>query len=454
MTKQKTIFICQSCGRQEHKWTGRCPDCGEWNSFLEERKFVQTSPSPIIDGIESPSHPLPLDEIPFLPEIRSSTGWSELDRILGGGLVAGSVILIGGDPGIGKSTFLLQVSERLSKLVGPVLYVSGEESLGQIRMRSQRLAIHSSSLFILSETILEKVLEEVDRIRPAVLIIDSIQTLFTTNLPSIPGSIGQVRETAFRIISFSKRRGMATFLIGHVTKEGAIAGPKVLEHMVDTVLYFEGEKGSPYRILRSIKNRFGSTNEVGIFEMKDRGLEEVMNLSLFFLSERPLNVAGSVVVPSLEGTRPILVEVQALVCPTSLGFPRRTSIGVDPNRISLLIAVLEKRGGMNLMDKDVFINVAGGAKIEEPAIDLGIVCTISSSYFNRPIDPNTVVFGEVGLTGEIRAIYQGELRVREAAKMGFERCILPMGNLDQINVELPIKLVGVKSVEHLSEILF
>ncbi len=454
MAKIKSLFICQSCGHQAHKWIGRCPDCGQWNSFVEERDFGSTSTHPLLAGKEGENHPVALDKILPALETRCPTGWTEFDRILGGGLVSGSVILVGGDPGIGKSTILLQVSEKLSQSRGPVLYVSGEESLEQIKIRSQRLGISSSTLYFLSETLLDRILDEIDRVRPKVLIFDSIQTLYTSTLPSIPGSIGQVRETGYKIISLSKKTGIATFLIGHVTKEGTIAGPKVLEHMVDTVLYFEGDKGSPYRILRSMKNRFGSTNEVSVFEMKDRGLEEVKNPSKLFLAERPVNVPGSVVVSSLEGTRPILVEVQALVCPTNFGVPKRTSIGVDPNRVSLLIAVLEKRLGMNLIDQDVYINVAGGARIDEPAIDLGICCTIGSSHLDRPIDPHTVVFGEVGLTGEIRAIYRGEPRVREAAKMGFERCLLPRGNLDQIKEEIPIELKGVQSMENVMEILF
>jgi DNA repair protein RadA/Sms len=380
---------------------------------------------------------------------------SEFDRVLGGGLVIGSIVLIGGDPGIGKSTLLLQTLDRLARKELTVLYVSGEESLRQTKMRAERINVSAKDLFVLAENSLEKIIEYIQKLKPRVVVIDSIQTVFTSQMQSAPGSIGQVRESAGQLMLLSKSTGISTFLIGHVTKEGAIAGPRVLEHMVDTVLYFEGDRGHPYRILRAVKNRFGSTNEIGVFEMKDGGLEEVANPSELFLAERPMDVPGSVVIASLEGSRPILVELQALVSPSSYGIPRRTAIGIDPNRVSLLVAVLEKKEGLNLGQQDIFINVAGGVRIEEPAADLGVVSAVASSFLDKPIPSRTMVIGEVGLAGEVRGIHQAELRLKEAAKLGFKRCLLPQSNHSRITLALEgVNLVGIRSVEEALEAIF
>jgi DNA repair protein RadA/Sms len=379
-------------------------------------------------------------------ESRLLTNVGEFDRILGGGVVTGSVVLIGGDPGIGKTTLLLQILPNLAKPAERVLYVSGEESPRQIKMRCERLGIASEGLLILPETNLEEILKTTQALGPAALVVDSIQTTFTGHLTSAPGSISQVQEVAAQLMFYAKRSGTPVFLIGHVTKDGAIAGPRTLEHIVDTVLYFEGEKGHAYRILRAVKNRFGSTNEIGVFEMTDAGLKEVANPSAWFLSERPQKATGSVVVASIEGTRPILVELQALVSPTSFAMPRRMANGVDGNRIALLVAVMEKRMGLNLAGQDIYVNVVGGLQIEEPALDLGIVVAVTSSLRNRPIAPTTVVFGEVGLGGEVRAVGQGETRLREAAKMGFQRCLLPERNLTKLAPMDGLELIGVAEV--------
>ena len=367
-------------------------------------------------------------------------------------IVAGSLVLIGGDPGIGKSTLLLQATNHLAKTAGSVLYVSGEESALQIRMRGSRMGVNAAELFILTETSLEKIVTHVHRLKPKALVVDSIQTMFTSALESAPGSVSQVRETAGRFMMLAKGSGIPVFLVGHVTKDGSIAGPRVLEHMVDTVLYFEGDSGHPFRILRAVKNRFGSTNEIGVFEMKEGGLCEVKNPSELFLSERPLGVSGSVVVATLEGSRPLLVELQALVSNSPLGMPRRTTIGVDHNRLALLVAVLEKKVGLNLAGQDIFLNVAGGVKLNEPAADLGMVVAVASSHLDKTIDPQTLLLGEVGLAGEVRGITQPEMRVREAAKLGFSRCLLPAGNLKQVKVK-GMELIAVKSVEEALECL-
>jgi len=396
--------------------------------------------------IEGPAGPLPLAGIEAGDESRLLTGVSEFDRILGGGVVTGSVVLVGGDPGIGKTTLLLQILPHLARDTEKVLYVSGEESPRQIKMRCDRLGIDSQALLILPETNLEEVLKAAQAIAPVALVLDSIQTSFTSHLTSAPGSISQVQEVAAQLMFYAKRSGTPVFLIGHVTKDGTIAGPRTLEHIVDTVLYFEGEKGHAYRILRAVKNRFGSTNEIGVFEMTDAGLAEVANPSAWFLSERPQKSTGSVVVASLEGSRPILVELQALVSPTTFAMPRRMANGVEGNRIALLIAVMEKRMGLNLAGQDVYVNVVGGLHIDEPAMDLGIVAAITSSLRNRPIAPTTVVFGEVGLGGEIRAVGQGETRLREAAKMGFRRCLLPERNLKKLPPIESLELIGVAEV--------
>jgi len=451
MTKQKKpIYVCQSCGYQALKWLGRCPDCGEWNSMVEEpvksERKGKTS--------YAMSQPQTIDAISLAPEMRLKTGMVEFDRTLGGGVVPGSLVLIGGDPGIGKSTLILQVLDRLSHQSCRALYLSGEESPQQIKLRAERLSVHSENLYIMAGTCIEDFFEKLAPIKPDLVAVDSIQTVYTNDMTSAPGSVGQVREVAARLMTFAKQSGVPIFLIGHVTKEGAIAGPKVLEHLVDTVLYFEGDKGHVFRILRSVKNRFGPTNEIGVFEMKDTGLEEVGNPSRIFLEERPQDVPGSVVIPCLEGTRPVLVEIQALVGPSPLGMPRRTAIGVDHNRISLLVAVLGKRIGMELGDQDIFVNVAGGLKVDEPAADLGIVSAMMSSFLNRPVDRNLVVFGEVGLAGEIRGVSQPDLRIREAKKLGFSRCLLSRNNFEGANPPGDMELGGVESVQELYELLF
>ena len=445
--KIKTFYTCQNCGSQSPKWLGKCPDCNSWNTMVEEVALKSGQ----ADVMSFPATaPQPISEVSGEAEKRLSCGISEFDRVLGGGLVAGSLVLIGGDPGIGKSTLLLQATNHLAKSVGSILYVSGEESAQQIRMRGSRMGVDAAALYILTETSLEKIITHVHRLKPKALVVDSIQTMFTSAIESAPGSVSQVRETAGRFMVLAKGSGIPVFLVGHVTKDGSIAGPRVLEHMVDTVLYFEGDAGHPFRILRAVKNRFGSTNEIGVFEMKEGGLCEVKNPSELFLAERPLGVSGSVVVATLEGSRPLLVELQALVCASPLGMPRRTTIGVDHNRLALLVAVLEKKVGLNLAGQDIFLNVAGGVKLNEPAVDLGMVVAVASSHLDKVIDPQTLLLGEVGLAGEVRGITQPEMRVREAAKLGFTRCILPAGNLKQVKVK-GMELIAVKSLEEALE---
>jgi len=438
----KVRFVCQQCGYESPKWLGRCPDCGEWNSFVEET-IKETKP---FFHSKREIAPLPITQISLLHLPRVNTQLEELDRVLGGGIVPGAVILIGGPPGIGKSTLTLQVLFHLARQGLKVLYVSGEESVTQIKIRAERLKADNDELYILTENEIENIFQAIKQTKAKVVAIDSIQTMFTSTLSSAPGSVSQVREVTALLVHQAKAANVAMFVIGHVTKEGAIAGPRILEHMVDTVLYFEGEKGHPYRILRAVKNRFGSTNEIGVFEMKDVGLKEVKNPSEIFLSERPLDVPGSVVVPILEGTRPILVELQALVSSSFLAMPRRTSIGIDPYRLNLLVAILEKRIGLNLGTQDIFFNVAGGVKIDEPAADLGVVTAIASSFLNKVITPEWIFLGEVGLTGEVRAIVQPEIRLIEAQKMGFKKCILPKGNLRRLKNQ-PLKMIGVTKLE-------
>jgi DNA repair protein RadA/Sms len=453
--KSKTVYVCQSCGTQSPRWMGKCPDCGQWNTMVEERieKRTESLAAKRHDGTE----PLLLGDIQARDEDRFVTKIGELDRVLGGGIVAGSVVLIGGDPGIGKSTLVLQMLRQVSELRGKALYVSGEESPAQIKMRALRLGVNTENLYVLAETQLEEIIHAADGLQPQVLVIDSVQTVFTSELPSAPGSVGQVREVSGRLMLHAKRTGIPTFLIGHVTKDGAIAGPRVLEHIVDTVLYFEGDKGHSFRVLRAVKNRFGSTNEIGVFEMKESGLAEVANPSEIFLAERPADATGSVVVSSLEGTRPILAELQALVAPSKLTMPRRTCIGVDFNRVSLLLAVLEKRVGMHLMGMDVFVNIVGGLKVDEPAVDLGVIAAVASSFREKPIHAQTVVMGEVGLAGEVRAISQAESRLRDAAKLGFMRCVLPALNVEKMEKSAALKkmeLIGVRTVDEAMERLF
>ena len=454
MAKVKTQFVCQSCGYRSPKWLGKCPECDTWNSLVEEQIVEMPETKRQGWGLSADYPPRPITEIEAEERGRLKTRIEEFDRVLGGGIVAGSIILIGGDPGIGKSTLLLQVSDRLSRGELKVLYVSGEESPRQTKVRGERLGIHAANLLVLSETSLDKIFSELQKLKPAVLVIDSIQAVFTSELQSAPGSISQVRESSARLMQLAKGTGIPIFLIGHVTKEGSIAGPRVVEHMVDTVLYFEGGANHPYRILRAVKNRFGPTNEIGVFEMKESGLEEVLSPSEIFLSERPENVSGSVVVPSMEGTRPILVELQALVTSSSLAIPRRTAIGVDYNRLALLVAVLEKKMGLKLYNQDIFLNVAGGIRVDEPAMDLGITISVASSFLDKPVHPKIVVFGEVGLTGEVRGISQAEVRVREAVRLGFEQCVLPKTNRERIKKGDSIQLRGVDSLREVIKLLF
>ena len=448
MSKIKTVFQCQSCGYSSPKWLGKCPDCGAWNSFSEEKQSPKSLKS---FAAGDNTGPMPLNEVTGGNEKRVPVGIAELDRVLGGGLVAGSVILIGGDPGIGKSTIILQAISMIAAKTGAVLYVSGEESPEQIKLRAERLSIDSEKILLLSETVVEQIIATSSRLKPAALVVDSIQTVYTEEMTSAPGSVGQIRESAAKLMFYAKRSGTPVFLIGHVTKEGAIAGPRVLEHLVDTVLYFEGDRGHPFRILRTVKNRFGSTNEIGVFEMTDGGLKEINNPSELFLSERPLNTSGSTVLASIEGTRPMLIELQALVSSTTFSAPRRTSMGIDFNRLNLLIAVLEKKGGLHLGGMDVFINVVGGLKINEPAADLAIIAALTSSFRERPVDQHTFVFGEVGLSGEVRAVAQGESRIKEAAKVGFKRAIVPQGNAERLKGNFGIEISGVRNINEAIE---
>jgi DNA repair protein RadA/Sms len=451
MSKSKTSYVCQGCGYIAAKWMGKCPDCGEWNTLVEEI---------LSEGVVAPSFraaagstPVAYSEIETQMEARFSSGIAELDRVLGGGVVPGSLVLIGGDPGIGKSTLLLQAADHLQSPQRTVLYVSGEESERQIRMRGERLGIHPEQLFLLTETCLERILEQVDRLAPQAIILDSVQTVFSEKLSSAPGSVSQVREAATHFLFLSKQRGISTFLIGHITKEGTLAGPKVLEHVVDTVLYFEGERYHNHRIIRTVKNRFGAANEIGVFEMTGEGLLPVENPSKLFLSERPMGAAGSTVFCCVEGSRPILVEIQALVSQTNYPSARRMAAGVDPNRVSLLIAMLEKRLGLPLLTTDVYVNVAGGLNVDEPAADLAIVAAIVSSYRNRPVDQGIVILGEVGLAGEVRGISQSHLRLREAGSLGFTRCLVPANSFPQV---LPdnLKVVAARTVQEAFEVLF
>lgn len=443
MAKAKTIYACQGCGNTSYKWLGRCPDCGGWNTFLEEKAAPERKSPP---RMESGGPPQAISELNITEEDRIRTGIAELDRVLGSGIVPGSAILIGGDPGIGKSTLLLQAMGALAGKGMKVLYVTGEESSRQIRLRGERLGAVSELLLVFPETSLERILEAIKEARPGVVVIDSVQTIFSEALESSPGSVSQVREISARLTGLAKTMEVPVFLVGHVTKDGAIAGPKVLEHMVDTVLYFEGERSHAFRILRAVKNRFGSVMEIGVFEMHEDGLREVANPSEVFLAERPEGASGSAVVSSLEGTRTILVEVQSLVCPTLFGMPRRTVVGVDYNKVMLLAAVLEKKAGIGLANHDIFIKVAGGLKLEEPAVDLGVMAAISSNYLDKPIEPSTVIFGEVGLAGEVRAISQVEPRIREAAKLGFKRCIMPRDNLKGLKKQGSLETIGVANV--------
>ncbi|HKZ01778.1 MAG TPA: DNA repair protein RadA [Pyrinomonadaceae bacterium] len=448
----ESVFVCQNCGHQSRKWLGKCPECGEWNSLVEERSRTAHKARP---GFK----PREVEAVAYLEiepqdDVRISSGVTEFDRVLGGGIVPGTLVLIGGDPGIGKSTLLLQVADKLSARHYPVLYVSGEESERQIKLRGERLNVEAANLYILPETNLENIFYEVDRLQPAALIIDSIQTVFSALIESAPGSVSQVREVAHQFLMLAKNRSVPIFLIGHITKDGSIAGPKALEHIVDTVLYFEGERHHNHRIIRATKNRFGAANEVGVFEMTGSGLVPVTNPSQMFLQERPENVAGSVVTACMEGTRPLLVEIQSLVSGTKYGTGRRMTQGVDQNRVALLIAMLEKRVGLQLLGDDVFVNIAGGLEVDEPAADLGVIAAIASSFKNTPIDPHTAVFGEIGLTGEVRGATQPSVRAREAQALGFKKIVMPASNAAGFERLLGLRVVGVRSVEEAMAELF
>ncbi len=456
MTKKstKSIFTCQSCGHRAHKWMGKCPECGEWDTLVEEIVRPSSPGRSMVGPREDASHPVPIDSVETLSEERLITGISEFDRVLGKGVVLGSLVLIGGDPGIGKSTLMLQALCGFARNKQKVLYVSGEESVKQLSIRSRRLGTDNENLMVVSEIDLEAILNIVAELKPAVLVVDSIQTMFNSDLTSAPGSVSQVREATLRLMLMAKKTGMPVFIIGHVTKEGVIAGPRLLEHMVDTVLYFEGDRNHIYRVLRAVKNRFGSTNEIGVFEMTEKGLEEILNPSAVFLTERSTNTPGSIVTCAMEGTRPILVEMQALTSSTSFGTPRRTILGLDHNRVALLAAVMEKKLGMHLIGHDIFMNVAGGVKVDEPAADLGIVAAVASSFLDRPIRADTVVVGEVGLTGEIRGVSQIDTRVSESKKMGFMRCIIPQNSLERSRAGTEMNVLGVSTVAEAVEIMF
>lgn len=441
---KKSVFFCQNCGHEESKWLGQCPMCKEWNTFVEEK--VTVPKAGVAKSMVSETKVVTLSSVSAETEDRMKTRIEELDRVLGGGIVSGSLVLVGGDPGIGKSTLLLQVCRQLAEDQKKVLYISGEESVKQIKLRADRMGEFNDSLLLLCETNLEDIRRVIEKERPVVAVIDSIQTMYSEEVTSAPGSVSQVREATHTLMQLAKGLNITIFIVGHVTKEGTVAGPRVLEHMVDTVLYFEGDRHASYRILRGVKNRFGSTNEIGVFEMRETGLEEVANPSEYMLNGRPENASGSVVACSMEGTRPILMEIQALVCKSNFGMPRRTAAGTDYNRVNLLMAVLEKRIGLPLSNYDAYINIAGGIRMNEPAVDLGIVMAIVSSYKNRPISEGTIVFGEVGLSGEVRAVSMPGQRVAEAQKLGFKTCIMPEVSKGMLKNVKGIEIIGVKSV--------
>lgn len=445
MAKPKIKFVCQECGYESLRWLGKCPNCDKFNTLIEEMTLTNSTPRHLSPLSLYP--PQPIIDVEIKEERRILTPWDELNRVLGGGIVLGSLILLGGEPGIGKSTLILQTADKVAEKEGVVLYVSGEESPQQIRLRAERLGIKNKNLYVLSETNLENIEKYILNLKPTLAIIDSIQTVYQEDFPSAPGSVSQVRECSGRLMHLAKREKIPTFLIGHVTKEGVIAGPRVLEHIVDTVLYFEGEKQANFRILRAIKNRFGATDELGVFEMTDAGLFEVNNPSQLFLSQRAKTTSGSCVVCALEGTRPLLLELQALVTPNSFGIPRRQTIGADYNRVNLILAVLEKKVGLNLSHQDVYINLAGGIRIQEPALDLGIAVAVASSLQDIPVDEDLMVFGEIGLTGEVRPVSQGKKRIKEAIRLGFKRCVLPEGNQEDIKDDKEIKIFRVQSLK-------
>ncbi|MBQ8148392.1 MAG: DNA repair protein RadA [Lachnospiraceae bacterium] len=450
MAKAKQLFFCQECGFESAKWMGQCPGCKAWNTFVEE-KVVTGAKKHTARAVTSA--PASILEVTTAEETRIGTGMEELDRVLGGGIVKGSLVLIGGDPGIGKSTLLLQVCRNLTDEGHKVLYVSGEESLQQIKMRAERIGEFKKDMYLHCETDLDVVVSAMERVMPEVMVVDSIQTMMLEEVTNAAGSVSQVREVTNRLMQIAKQNNIAIFIVGHVTKEGTVAGPRTLEHMVDTVLYFEGERSSNYRILRGVKNRFGATHEIGVFEMKNNGLREVKNPSEVMLEGRPVDAAGSTVVCSMEGTRPLLIEIQALVAQTNFQMPRRTTVGMDFNRVNLLMAVLEKRAGIHLGSCDAYVNLTGGIRLSEPAIDLGIVLALASSYRNRPIDEHTIIFGEVGLTGEVRGVSMAEQRVKEAAKLGFQTCILPKSNAMNMKEVAGIRMIGVGNVKEAIDLI-
>lgn len=446
MAKAKTVFFCKECGNESSKWLGQCPACKQWDTMVEqkiEKNIYKSSNRRTV----SDNKAVVLSQVSSKEDERMTTNIGELDRVLGSGIVKGSLVLVGGDPGIGKSTLLLQMCRELASMGKKVLYVSGEESTVQIKMRADRLGKFKGDMLLLSETNLDTVLDNIDEIKPEIVVIDSVQTMFKEDVNAAPGSISQVKETTNVLMHIAKEKGIATFIVGHVTKEGTVAGPRVLEHMVDTVLYFEGENQASYRMLRAVKNRFGSTNEIGVFEMQREGLVEIPNPSKYMLQGKPEDEPGSVVTTAIEGTRTILVEIQALVCRTSFNFPRRTSAGTDFNRVNLLLAILEKRLGMKLAECDAYVNIAGGMKVTEPAIDLALIMAVISSYRNVPISGRTIIFGEVGLTGEVRAVSQASQRVSEAIKIGFNKIIMPKANLPIQDVDVSgINIIGVSNI--------
>ena len=452
MAKAKQIFFCRECGYESAKWMGQCPGCKSWNTLVEETTVTGTGKSTAKKRNAS-SVPASILEVDTDEEHRIFTGMPEFDRVLGGGIVKGSLILLGGDPGIGKSTILLQVCRNLAEAGHKILYISGEESLKQIKMRALRLGEFKENMYLYCETDMDLISDAILKESPEVVIIDSVQTMSLEEVGSAAGSVSQVREVTNRIMRLSKEKNIAAFLVGHVTKEGTVAGPRTLEHMVDTVLYFEGDRSSQYRILRGVKNRFGATAEIGVFEMKQDGLREVANPSEAMLEGRPVGAAGSVVICSMEGTRPLMIEIQALVAQTNFQMPRRTTVGIDFNRVNLLMAVLEKRAGLHLGSCDAYVNLTGGIRLSEPAVDLGIILALVSSYRNVPIDAKTVIFGEVGLTGEVRSVSQAEQRVREAVKLGFTTCILPATNASAIGTVDGIRLLGVSNVKEAMDLL-
>ena len=449
---KKSIFFCQNCGHEESKWLGQCPMCKEWNTFVEE-KVASVKQSSVKERKEADAQVVTLSSVSTNEDERVQTGILELDRVLGGGIVPGSLVLVGGDPGIGKSTLLLQVCQKLSAMEKRVLYISGEESLRQIKLRANRIGEFEDTLYLFCETNLDTIRGVIEKQKPDMVVIDSIQTMYSEEIGSAPGSVSQVRESTNVFMQLAKGLGISIFIVGHVTKEGTVAGPRVLEHMVDTVLYFEGDRHASYRILRGVKNRFGSTNEIGVFDMQKAGLVEVENPSEFMLSGKPEHASGSVVACAMEGTRPMLMEIQALVCKTNFGMPRRTAAGFDYNRVNLLMAVLEKRIGLPLSNYDAYVNIAGGIRMNEPASDLGIVMAIASSYKNKPVAEDTIVFGEVGLSGEVRAVTMPEQRVAEAKKLGFKTCIVPEVSLKTIGEVEGIEIIGVKSVNQAMNLL-